>query len=636
LKKKIFLMEKTLIGKEIFQSSMFFSGILLLMFAFFFPIFLYKMEISKAHLAIKHQNQAIKNFIEGYFNEIKNTVVFLADNPNVINGYSSNLNKQNEVLDLYQAIANANKHIKYIYSGYENGFLLIRGYTPPKGFNVKIRPWYKIATFHPGNISIGLPYQEIKTKKWLISASKTLNNLNNKRMVGVISVDCSIDNIVNLLATKNREYKTCYSFVTKMNGEIIIHNKKQYLKKILSKVVKKNIVFKRNIGSFSYNLNSKNKIAYYSHITGLDWVVITVVMTDEIIMPIIYKIVISVIFIALLFIAFGIIQSRFLGKRFSSPMIALQQEVNDILKGKWNKSNYRYPKNEIGMIAEKISKLTEQEIQKKIIQLQKAYDDVNYAKYELEKSFQELNRVYKEIREDIFWAKRIQENILSDKLIVREKVRIQTEYLPMSEIGGDIYNITELNNGKIRIFLADATGHGIQASLITMLIKSEYEKIKKDFLNTSDLMKTLNNKFIENYGNLTVFFTAIVLDIDIKNFSLSYTSAGHPVQYLVKNDRVIMIKGSGKMIGVLKDVEYSVNLLEISSDDKIFLLTDGLYEEFNENSEEFGERRLYEFLTIKKDLPMEMLIAESIDCVKEFLGNEDFQDDITVIGIDFN
>ena len=85
-----------------------------------------------------------------------------------------------------------------------------------------------------------------------------------------------------------------------------------------------------------------------------------------------------------------------------------------------------------------------------------------------------------------------------------------TKYLPMVEVGGDFFYITEMNQRVTRVFLADATGHGVQSALITMLIKSEYENLADQIPNPSDLLFSLNNIFVNKYHNLTTFFSSFI------------------------------------------------------------------------------------------------------------------------------
>jgi hypothetical protein len=98
---------------------------------------------------------------------------------------------------------------------------------------------------------------------------------------------------------------------------------------------------------------------------------------------------------------------------------------------------------------------------------------------ELTRAYDRLNAMYRQVQDDMVLAKKIQGRILTKNFNNITGIKTYVQYYPMSEVGGDIYDITEIRPGCVRIFLADAAGHGVQAALVTMIIKGEYEKVKE-------------------------------------------------------------------------------------------------------------------------------------------------------------
>ena len=117
------------------------------------------------------------------------------------------------------------------------------------------------------------------------------------------------------------------------------------------------------------------------------------------------------------------------------------------------------------------------------------------------------------IKRDLVLAKKIQDSILPKNLSDITHLNISTFYSPMDEVGGDFFDITQLHEGQIRIFLADATGHGIQGALITMAIKSEYESLKMNIPDPKDLLEFLNNEFLRKFHSINAFFSCILPDL---------------------------------------------------------------------------------------------------------------------------
>jgi serine phosphatase RsbU (regulator of sigma subunit) len=253
----------------------------------------------------------------------------------------------------------------------------------------------------------------------------------------------------------------------------------------------------------------------------------------------------------------------------------------------------------------------------------------------LDNTLNDLNQSLRIIRDDLSLAKKIQKNTLLIEPKLLQELNIIQTYIPMSEVGGDYYDVVKLNDSTYRIFQADATGHGVQAAMITMAIKGIYDNIKNFDLETLQIMEIFNNDYLGKYKSLGSLMTAILIDIDVKNHKLKYTSAGHPAAVLLKKDRMILLKNTGKMIGVLKNTIYKSLEFDFIRGDKLFVFTDGIFEEFNSKEEEFGEERLYSILEEDKNLPMELVIQNALKQVDSFLEGKEKQDDITILGIEY-
>ncbi|MCC5813453.1 MAG: SpoIIE family protein phosphatase, partial [Leptospira sp.] len=245
----------------------------------------------------------------------------------------------------------------------------------------------------------------------------------------------------------------------------------------------------------------------------------------------------------------------------------------------------------------------------------------------------ELNKSLNLIQKDLNYSKRIQTSILP-KIHNDTKFKAGVLYNPMDEVGGDIYDFFQPNKdkNKYRIMLADATGHGVQGALVTMAIKSEYENIKKFIRTPSELMEVLNISIINIYK--TMYFSCVIIDIDLDKNILEYCSAGHPEQVIIRNSEVHTYYKTGPIIGLKADIAYSSTTIELKGKDSIFLFSDGLTEVFNDKQEEFGEERLYEILKgFKNETPDEKINA-ILSKLKNYRGSDKFEDDMTMIILD--
>ncbi len=246
----------------------------------------------------------------------------------------------------------------------------------------------------------------------------------------------------------------------------------------------------------------------------------------------------------------------------------------------------------------------------------------------------EVNKYLTSIEKDLKMARSIQMNILPKNTDNILNFKLASYYRPLDEVGGDFYDIYQMSDTKIRILIADATGHGIQAAMVTMTIKSEYDSLKVFLSDPGELIDELQRRFVEIYKNMKIYFSAFIVDIDLDSEILAYASAGHPNQYLIQKGKVIELIRSGHIIGMLSSKQCTTNMHKFYRGDKLFLFTDGLYEEFNSQNEQFGDEKLKKIIEDNNELDMSNLVDKILNELFSHLSGKLKQDDITIITLE--
>ena len=347
------------IKREIFQSSALLALIVVTVFGVFLSTLLYYSEVSKAQAIINRSNHAVVLFVERNFSEIINTITMLDEKKDVRDAMVLGEGEHQRLLDEYRSLLKANRNITYIYSGYENGLMLINGYTPPEGFDPRLRPWYQAAMKAKPQISIGLPYQDIVTKEWLIATSKALRQANGE-YVGVVAIDCSFEQIVSLIA-RHDEYKTEFSFVMDKAGTIIMHADQALLGTSRPEI--RTALQQATNGNFTYRNGDIEYFAYSRPIAATGWTVVTLVAKREILHPVISKVVLLICLTGVIALFLGFVQSIVLARRFSRPVSELGKKINAAIAGNSvDDDDYHYPNNEIGIMAREIGQLARREL----------------------------------------------------------------------------------------------------------------------------------------------------------------------------------------------------------------------------------------------------------------------------------
>ncbi|MBP7735392.1 MAG: SpoIIE family protein phosphatase [Spirochaetes bacterium] len=290
--------------------------------------------------------------------------------------------------------------------------------------------------------------------------------------------------------------------------------------------------------------------------------------------------------------------------------------------------------------AEHLSLNLSAEVTKKTDELQEQMDTALRAQQETERSraelddaYQRLNAVYTIIKNDLDVAKNIQQTLFPTSSGGILGLRYSARYIPLIEVGGDIYDICPVDDRTARFFIADATGHGIHASLTTMLIKGEYDMLKVGSLTPLEIVTELNNKFYRHYRPIAKYFTSFLIDINPSAGTVAYVSSGHPAQYLIRGRSIIELATTGRAMGFTEHTNCVMGEAEFRSGDRLLFFTDGLYEQFNARRELFGEERIKKIIMENSGRPMAEIMDRVINIINDHTGN-DLNDDIIMIGVE--
>lgn len=355
------------IKREVFYFGLILSCLILAIFGVLFSINVLTSGIESVRDFLRETNHSISIYTEGYFREITNTIEALSENIDIRDAMLEDYQTKERALALFHSFYEANPNILYIYSGYEDGVLLINDYTPPQGFDPRKRPWYLAAISSMPETSTGVPFQEAVSKEWVIAPSRSIINSRGE-FAGVIAIDCSISSITRLLG-EGQQYHSQHSFVMNKEGKVIIHPYEEYLDTFIPTILEG--VDERQ-GEITYRMNDSKMWAYYNRIVSTDWIVVTAVDRGEVIYPIIRRILSNILLIIAISIFVGFIQSSVLGRRFANPLIELGERISSITKGRStheSSATYGYSNPEIAKIADNIESLARQSLGRKASEL---------------------------------------------------------------------------------------------------------------------------------------------------------------------------------------------------------------------------------------------------------------------------
>ncbi|HPC42886.1 MAG TPA: SpoIIE family protein phosphatase [Spirochaetota bacterium] len=209
---------------------------------------------------------------------------------------------------------------------------------------------------------------------------------------------------------------------------------------------------------------------------------------------------------------------------------------------------------------------------------------------------------------------------------------------PARSVGGDFYDFSKLNDNKYSILVADISGKGIPAALFMGSALNVVRAERRIDSSPAGLLKNANRYIFQDseYGMFVTLFYAV---IDSHNNLITYASAGHNDQMLVRSRtrEVIMLNADGKALGLSDDENFEERVILYEPGDFLILFTDGVTECFGGDlmDLEHGERMLAEIALRFIDYDPDKLIDYLKEHFKTVTRDTDFVDDITVLAIKF-
>lgn len=210
---------------------------------------------------------------------------------------------------------------------------------------------------------------------------------------------------------------------------------------------------------------------------------------------------------------------------------------------------------------------------------------------------------------------------------------------PALEVGGDFFDLWEIDEYRLGVLISDVMGHGASAALVTVFIKtvvSEHQEHIGD--DPAHLLHILNTRFNNIISSrLFMFATAFCGVFDKKKKQLVCANAGHPLPFLQhtpqSNCELITNQQTGNGLGIRRESVYENCYYPFDELSRLFLYTDGAYEVKNPQGEQFTVEQLQSLIAKCAAETPELLIQHVSDTITEFTNDRPNEDDLTLIAI---
>lgn len=257
---------------------------------------------------------------------------------------------------------------------------------------------------------------------------------------------------------------------------------------------------------------------------------------------------------------------------------------------------------------------------------------------EIKRQNKELTAFQERVREEMELAAALQMGLLPKLPGEAPGATYTHRYLPAAGIGGDIYAVLPLPDGCTAMMIADVSGHGVTAALISAMVKTSFENQVR--LGSEPLAWAHGmNEDLCRSTLAEQFATAWLGRMDPASDRIRYVVAGHCAPLRIVRgaggglQRSEVLRGKGFMLGLDPQLPFMEHEAEFQAGDRLVLYTDGLVEVEREDRtmlEEAGLRRICAELPAGAEEAADVVIHQA----RAHNHPEPFVDDVTLVILD--
>ncbi|MES2963385.1 MAG: SpoIIE family protein phosphatase [Bdellovibrionota bacterium] len=237
-------------------------------------------------------------------------------------------------------------------------------------------------------------------------------------------------------------------------------------------------------------------------------------------------------------------------------------------------------------------------------------------------------------------AKAVQETLFPEPHARMGTVQVSGYYMPASECGGDWWHYCE-NGDKVYIWIADATGHGAPAALLTSATRAVVSVITRGpALPVSEALGILNRAICETSKG-SMMMTFFLACIDKNTGEMTYSNASHEPPLILhkteaepsREDFSPLNDVNNPRLGEQIDCIFKESRVQLEPEDQIVFYTDGVIDVKNPEQKQFGERRFLKLLASEMHSASvsKEALGQVVDKIESFRSDTALDDDVTLI-----
>ena len=240
------------------------------------------------------------------------------------------------------------------------------------------------------------------------------------------------------------------------------------------------------------------------------------------------------------------------------------------------------------------------------------------------------------LQKELDIASRVQLSLLPNVVPVSASYGISGVMQPAKEVGGDFYDFFALDGERTGVIVADVSGKGVPSALFMVMVRTVMQSTVRYLPDPGQVLESVNNFLVENNAE-DLFVTVFYGVLDNRTGRFTYANGGHnsPVLLDRHGARTLELTG-GIVLGMFPGMSYAEAHVDLEAGARVVLLTDGVTEAFNAETEAFGDDRLLDVVRALPEQDPEADVGNIVTAVHDFTGEAPQFDDITCVVLRFN
>ncbi|HUP59379.1 MAG TPA: PP2C family protein-serine/threonine phosphatase [Thermoanaerobaculia bacterium] len=241
------------------------------------------------------------------------------------------------------------------------------------------------------------------------------------------------------------------------------------------------------------------------------------------------------------------------------------------------------------------------------------------------------------LQSEIEIAATIQRNLLPREGPKFRGVSFSAHFEPTASIGGDYYDVFNLDKTRLAVAIGDVSGHGLSTGLVMAMVKAAITTLVEEGADETSLFQRLNQlvfRSTERRAFMTLAFTIY----DLERGTIRHTNAGHLYPYLLRRGAgaPIPIESPSFPLGVRESIVTHTVEVDLREGDAVVYLSDGIVEAQDENGDPFGFDQLEALLGRQTDRSPSDIRDAILDAIARHSGSRPADDDRTVMALRFD